>query len=188
MILATHARSRPRPGEVENGDAVVVRHTARFSLVAVVDALGHGPVAAQVAGTAIAALTAATLPLRPEEVLLHVHEALRGTRGAAATVVTLEDGVMRGCGVGNVEVRTPGRGSPVLLSRGVLGSSSVRLRPFDATLGRGERFAIFTDGLTRRLDLESVRELPLPDACDALFARFAQELDDATLLVGEVRA
>ena len=188
MILATHARSRPRPGEIENGDAVVVRHTARFSLVAVIDALGHGPVAARVASAAVAALTAATLPRRPEEALLDVHSALRGTRGAAATVVTLEDGIMRGCGVGNVEVRTPGRGSPVLLARGVLGSASLRLRPFDTTLGPGERFAIFTDGLTRRLDLKSVRELALPDACNSLFARFAQELDDATLLIGEVRA
>ena len=187
-MLTTHSRSRPRPGEIENGDAVLVRHTGRFSLVAVIDALGHGPVAAQVASTAVRVLTAATLPRRPEQVLLDVHEALRGTRGAAATVVTLEDGIMRGCGVGNVEVRTHGRGSPVLLARGVLGSTTVRPRPFDATLAPGERFAIFTDGLTRRLHLDSVRDLALPDACDALFARFAQELDDATLLVGEVRA
>lgn len=185
-MLATHTRSRPRIGELVNGDAVVVRSERRVALVAVVDALGHGPVAAEVARRAVEHLAGVPLSTTPERAIETLHAALRGSRGAAATVVRIEDGYLRGCGVGNVEIRAPGSTSPIVLSRGVIGGSAIRPRAFEAQLATGERFAIFTDGLTRRLDLRSVRELPLVEACESLFERYAQTIDDATLVVGEL--
>ncbi|WP_194858340.1 MULTISPECIES: hypothetical protein [unclassified Myxococcus] len=47
MRFAVAHRSRPKVGALENGDGVVVRQECARTLVAVVDALGHGPVAAQ---------------------------------------------------------------------------------------------------------------------------------------------
>ncbi|MBX7196662.1 MAG: phosphoserine phosphatase [Sandaracinus sp.] len=184
--LATHACSRPRAGESVNGDAVLVRRERGRALVAVIDALGHGPVAHAVAQKAVQLLGATPLTVGPASLIEALHAALRGSRGAAATLVVIEDGHLRGCGVGNVEVRTPGAASPIVLSRGVLGGAAIRARAFEARLSAGERFALFTDGITRRLDLRSVRDLPLVTACEDLFARFAQDIDDATLVVGEI--
>ncbi|CAM4415037.1 MULTISPECIES: hypothetical protein [Myxococcus] len=47
MRLAVAHRSRPKVGALENGDGFMVRQECARTLVAVVDALGHGPVAAQ---------------------------------------------------------------------------------------------------------------------------------------------
>ena len=51
--------SRPREGESVNGDAVIVRRHGDAVLVAVVDALGHGPKAAEVAEASTEWLAAA---------------------------------------------------------------------------------------------------------------------------------
>jgi len=51
--LEAHHRSFPKSGESTNGDAVVVRTVASATLVAVIDALGHGPSAAEAAAVAV---------------------------------------------------------------------------------------------------------------------------------------
>ena len=41
--------SQPKPGEKANGDAVLVRRDGDALMLAVVDGLGHGPIAAEAA-------------------------------------------------------------------------------------------------------------------------------------------
>ena len=83
MRLSVAHRSRPKQGEVANGDAALVREEGGHTLVAVVDALGHGPMAAQAAAEAVRCLSSLPLGTSVEPLVEALHAALRGGRGAA---------------------------------------------------------------------------------------------------------
>src|SRR5262245_46849267 len=78
--------SVPKVGETENGDLVVVRSDEGCTMFAVVDALGHGRHAAQVASAAAKYLEVAPLSRGALHVMEGLHERLYATRGAAAMI------------------------------------------------------------------------------------------------------
>ena len=184
MSLLIAHRTRAKVGEAQSGDAVVVRHVGDTTLFAVVDALGHGATAAEAARRSVQHLEQA--PLDGIKALMSgLHKALRGSRGAAATLCLYRDGALEGCGVGNVEVRARGTRIPAVLSPGILGSHHSTLRVFSTKLAPQDRLAVFSDGISRTLSLEPTGPTPLEDACARLFHSFACPDDDATLLLAE---
>lgn len=186
--LRAVTRSEPRKGEDENGDLALVRsHDAR-TLVVVVDGLGHGPRAREAAAAAEVYLREAPVPTTPDPLVGALHDALRGTRGAAMTVCLFEGVTVRGWGVGNVELRAARSEVPFVNGRGIVGVRYSRPRVFEADLVPGERVCLFTDGVSRRMSLSSVTDLSLEEARDALFERHAGGHDDATLVLCEVSA
>ncbi len=178
----------PKHGEQECGDAVLVRPIERGVMIAVIDALGHGPKAAEVARRAVEGLTVAPVDQGIADVIRQLHEHLRGTRGAAGTVCLLRGGKLEGCGIGNVDLRVVGVRIPVALTPGVLGGSMNRPFVFGGDLVVGARLVLFTDGVSARLDLAAVAGLAPAAACDALMARGRNAHDDATIVVADVEA
>jgi phosphoserine phosphatase RsbX len=178
----------PKDGESACGDAVLVRPVERGVVIAVVDALGHGPKAAAVTQAAVAWLEAAPLDGGAAHILQGLHAHLLGGRGAAALVVVLRDLHVDGSGVGNVDMRVSGAKVPVVLSRGVLGRSIHRPVTFEGQLVPGARVVIFTDGISSRLDLAAVAHLDPESACRALMDRHRRGYDDASVLVADVSA
>src|SRR5258706_8511256 len=73
----------PMPGEHENGDATLVRHSehGQSTILAVIDGLGHGPDAAVTARPAIELPAADPFSTSLGEAIQAVHRAVRGTRG-----------------------------------------------------------------------------------------------------------
>lgn len=187
MTLRIAHRCRAKLGEVACGDAVVVRRADPITLFAVVDGLGHGERAEEAARSCVDHLAAAPLSAM-KDLVNGVHRRLRGTRGAAATICTYRGGVLEGCGVGNVELRATGTRVPAALTPGILGAQLGSLRVFRASLSPGDRVALFSDGVSRQLSLESVADRALEDACGLLFEQHAGGSDDATLLLAEVCA
>jgi negative regulator of sigma-B (phosphoserine phosphatase) len=186
--LTTEYVSLPREGEQENGDAVVVRDHAELSLLAVVDALGHGVRAAQAAAAATRYLADAPLDRGLRWVIEGLHEALKHTRGAAAMLVLFGRGALTGCGVGNVELRGVGVRVPAVLTPGILGAQLPRLRLFEAPLTDRGRLVLFTDGISSRFAVESLGGLAAREACRALMDRHRRPGDDATVLVTDFEA
>lgn len=181
--------SRPRVGEIACGDGVMVRDDGTRTLLAVVDALGHGPAAAEVTALALACLARVALDCGPTALLFELHEALRGTRGAAAMACVLEGERLAGCGVGNVDLRTDPKSVPVVLSPGILGNSVRVFRSFEGPAPAGTRVLLFSDGVSgTRLRLDELRALDPERACRTIVERFAYPHDDATVLVADVRA
>lgn len=181
----------PRDGETENGDAALVRHGGEGArtLLAVIDALGHGTRAAQAAGVATQFLSEAPLDRGVRPLIDGLHERLRGTRGAAAMLILLGQGKLEGCGVGNVEARGHNTRVPAVLTAGVLGSAQLaKLRPFETALGARGRFVIFSDGISGRLLLDDVASLDPRETCRALMDRYRRAEDDATVLVTDFEA
>lgn len=176
-------RTRPCRGESSNGDAVIVRRRHDALLVVVVDALGHGDVAAEVAQRARDQVERRPWPRSARQVVEGLHEALHGTRGAAAAVLWVEGDRALACSVNNVEVRSLLGCLRVLSSPGVLGRRLRSVRESEGRLRAGERIAIFTDGLDASVSLIPDSRSAVDDACDALMQRHAFEHDDASLVL-----
>lgn len=178
--------TRPRAGESVSGDAVVVRPASGGVLIAVVDALGHGPKAAEVAAASTGYLEAASHDTISGFVD-GLHEALEGTRGAAALLLHVSASGLEVCSVGNVELRSSNAKHPFVLSPGVLG---VRLRKpkICSWAASGERFVLFSDGISGRFDLKALRTQPPADVASHIFATHRHKHDDATVVVVDVGA
>jgi len=188
MKLSLFHVSLPKLGETVSGDAVVTRVEDGTTLLAVVDSLGHGPAAAVVADRACEYLAAVSLEKNARSLTEGLHDALRGTRGAAAMCCLLRDGRIEGCGVGNVELRALTSRVPVVLTPGILGVSLHRTRVFEGPLVKRTRLFLFSDGLSPRMDLLMFERLSAEHACKALMERYRRSHDDATLLVVDVES
>jgi negative regulator of sigma-B (phosphoserine phosphatase) len=188
LKLSFHHVSLPKDGERVSGDAVIVREHEGTYLLAVIDALGHGPVASVVADRARAFLESASLTRDVRYLTDGLHDALRGTRGAAGMCCLLRKGRIEGCGIGNVELRTTKDRVPVVLTPGILGVSTLRSRIFEGSVTSGARLLLFSDGISPRMDLERFAHLSTEIACKSLVERYRRAHDDATLLVVDIQA
>ncbi len=182
------ANLRPCRGERASGDIAVVIERQGYLLLAVVDALGHGYEASRVAYSAGRLLTALD-QADPAEIVVALHEELRGSIGAAAGVATFlpESGDLRFCGVGNVVARLFGsRESRLSSNPGLLGdtvrsqvSQRVRLAPADV-------FTLYSDGIRDRFELSDYPQLQYqaaPTIAKTLLERFGKSHDDASCVV-----
>lgn len=180
------------PGQRRSGDAFVVSPTDGGALVAVVDALGHGDEAADVADLAVASLRR-TVGQPPVRALTACHAALQGSRGAAVTLVMVEpEGRhLSWLAVGNVEAavvhggargRTTSRWS-VPLRGGVVGDRLPPLRESTLAVPPGGVLVLATDGMgTRFLDAADP-SLPVDHLARHLHEGQARDDDDALVLV-----
>ncbi|MCY1054346.1 SpoIIE family protein phosphatase [Nannocystis sp. SCPEA4] len=195
-MFTTAYRTTPKTGERENGDAVLVRRGAESITLAVIDGLGHGRMAALAAHAAIECLNRLPLTVELEEAMRAVHEALRGTRGAAGAVCqlgatpTTTPGTVSFicCGVGNVEIRCFGAKLPILLSPGVLGARVQSFRICRGELPSGSRLVMFSDGISQRSPFDSLRHLDPEPLCETLMREHRKPDDDASVLVCDTEA
>lgn len=183
---------RARPGQAESGDRSLAMATAEGALVAVVDGLGHGSEAADVAKTAVGSLERhASEPIIGQ--LRHCHGALGGTRGAVVSLAAFaaRDESMTWLGVGNVEgllLRGGATMSPpretLLLRGGVVGVHLPSLTVALVPVTRGDTLILATDGV--RSDFLN-QTLPYRDPpqrlADHLLRRWGSASDDALVLV-----
>lgn len=177
--------SVPRDGEIVNGDGVIVRHEGANTLIAVMDALGHGPKAHEVTTLALAHLGTVALDRGVAPVMDSLHVALRGTRGAAGLVFILANDAAECSGVGNVEMRVQRSTVPLVLSAGVLGIRLRQARVAKAKLGRPDRLVIYTDGISRKFDFHAISGLSPKEASSRIFESCRRAHDDATILVAD---
>lgn len=152
----------------------------------VIDALGHGPRAEQAAEQAAAALRGASLAAGLEALFTAVHQALRGSRGAAMTIVLREGSRLRAAGVGNVALRFVPPGALSLVpTEGVLGARLRTLRVAEGSAASG-RLILHSDGISHRFDAARVTVGSLEEACERLIADHGVRHDDATVLIAEL--
>jgi len=185
---------RPMPGEEVSGDMHVATATSTGTLLAVVDGLGHGPDAAAAARAAVEVLDA-----HPEEpvtaLAARCHQALRRTRGAAISVVSVDGAGERldWIGIGNVEGRVL-RGSAserradeaLLLRAGVVGYRIPEVRALSVDLAPGDLIVLASDGVHAGFSEDVNREAEPQALADELLDRHGKTTDDALVLVARV--
>ncbi len=184
----------PVAGELECGDGwAVVEESPWKSTVMVVDGLGHGPPAAEAADRALGVMQgAAGLP--PADVVRLAHEALKGTRGAALSVASIDRGrrEVRFCGVGNIAAAVLGvdaRHGLISLS-GIVGLEIRKPQEFAQPWPDGALMVLHSDGITARWKLDRRTPLasrPAPLVAGALYRDHSRGRDDSTVVVARDR-
>jgi anti-sigma regulatory factor (Ser/Thr protein kinase) len=141
----------PYPGEHVSGDAWALEMTADRTVIFMSDGLGHGAAAAAASEVAVA-IFRQWIGLRPPEILQHVHEGLRATRGAAVAVTEIDRrrGVLHFAGVGNIAgtVLAEGRTWSLVSHHGTAGHDVRRIQEFSYPWPRDATLVLHSDGLT----------------------------------------
>lgn len=179
-----HCILRPCQGEIVCGDATLVQPTSKGWLVAIIDALGHGPEASAIADRAESYLSKhATGDV--EHDLYALDELLRGSRGAAAGLCTIDEstGVVCYAGIGNTVFRRFGSVETRLVSRdGTLGQTMRTPLLQKLQLVAGDVAVLYTDGVMDRFSLRdygAILHHSPKDIVQTLISRFSKLHDDA---------
>lgn len=183
------AFSRPVSGEVENGDAWQISVTADSARFFVVDGLGHGPVAALAANTAIGSFRKHP-DHTPLQFMESAHRDMAGTRGAAAAMLRLDgrSDATSYVGVGNISSWLVGsNGQKGLISHnGTLGGAVRKFQAFEYSWLAGALLIMHSDGIKTHWSLNDYPGLATrhPAIIAATLARdFSRGRDDMTVLV-----
>jgi serine phosphatase RsbU (regulator of sigma subunit) len=190
-MLEWGVAAAPLPGQTDCGDRHVVQAFAGGVLVAVIDAIGHGAEAAQVAG-----LAAGVLERHPAEpvhaLLLRCHGRLRGSRGAAISIASFDHrtATMNWLGVGNVTgflvhagARPNPRPNSLLLRSGIVGDQMPELELSGIPVERGDVLVMATDGIGSHFT-EALLDVPEPQQlADRIHRGYAKTSDDSLVLV-----
>ena len=182
------AFNRPCRGERVSGDIAVFKETSAELFIGVVDALGHGPSAHAIAIQA-ARFLEKSWSSDLERTTRELHEALRGTDGAAAGLCLVDIGrrSVRYVGVGNTVIRTlAGAGKSLFSAPGTLGHQIRTPREQRLTLEADDVLVLYTDGVKEQFDVAGSRQLLSGDArtiARTIVTRHGKDHDDATCAV-----
>ena len=177
----------------QNGDGYLIK---RFPpgkvLLAVIDALGHGPEAQAVAEKAREYLEVNYWhPV--DKLLAGCHRRLEGGRGAALVLIQLDlvRKTLSYSGVGNVEVRlyrTPEKRC-LVPKPGIVGYHQIPVKRVEMPLDPGSFILIFSDGISTRVLEEEMACLEREDLVAALnhiVKAGGRDIDDRTLLAAKL--
>jgi hypothetical protein len=174
--------------DVESGDLHVVATFPGGALVALIDALGHGPEAAATARIAAAVLAAhAADPVT--DLVQRCHAELHKTRGVVMSVASFRaaGSAMDWLAIGNVEsvlIRSDGSRSQGVIGRGgVVGYQIPAVRSTTLTVSRGDLLIMATDGIHSAFSANRSVDHEPQQLADDLLARFVKGTDDAHVVV-----
>ena len=188
MEVLIGSAQRPVGNETVCGDSFIVAPIERGFLLCLADGLGHGPAAYAASDTACRYAQAhADMPL---EALMHdIDGVLRSTRGAAVSILTLTAQRARFVGVGNVELRAR---SSVRIAPptqpGIVGQGLRRVRVWDYAIAHGDLFALISDGISTRFDLDDLAHLTPQAIADEILAKHQKRHDDACCVIALLTA
>ena len=179
-------------GETECGDAWAARTGPSGTTILLVDGLGHGPLAAAAAATAVEIFRAHAAA--PAELLALMHAGMRSTRGAAAAVAstgpTASAGV-RYAGVGNLSaVLARAQDSRSLMSHnGTVGLQARKIQELSYPWPAEAVLVMHSDGLQSHWRLDQYSGLAQRDAAliaGVLYRDFARGRDDVSVVVQRI--
>jgi anti-sigma regulatory factor (Ser/Thr protein kinase) len=178
----------PKPGEEQCGDGWAVVTLADRYLCAVADGLGHGPDAAKASAQALQCFREQS-HRSPKEIVERVHEAIRGTRGAAFAVAQVDpkEKLARFAGVGNIVamIFDGGVSRHMVSQNGTAGSEVRRITEFSYPWSETALLVMHSDGLSTRWDLAAYPGLLARDpslVAGVLYRDFTRGTDDVTVL------
>lgn len=180
----------PLHGETACGDSYFIQDGTLRTLYMMVDGLGHGEGAAEAALEAVATVSRYS-EASAVELIVHAHDALKKTRGAAMSVAIVdhERRLLTYAGVGNVTATLiKGTSSKNLVSQnGTLGAILPRVpQEFSLPVEQNTTLLMFTDGLTTKTNTSLYVGLQSRHPAliaSVLFRDFSRRRDDATILV-----
>jgi anti-sigma regulatory factor (Ser/Thr protein kinase) len=194
VVLEVGTVSVPRTGEEVCGDGFAVADDQEFPSLMVVDGLGHGLGAADAARLAVRAFEAAP-GLPPGAQVAAIHDALRGSRGAAVSVARIDRarGLVTYSGLGNVAGAIVARGTSrrMVSANGTAGHDAGRIHEFTYPWSDEAVLVMHSDGLASRWQIERYPGLPSHHpslVAGVLYRDWSRERDDVTVVAARLRA
>ncbi|MDM8514829.1 ATP-binding protein/SpoIIE family protein phosphatase [Desulfobacterales bacterium HSG16] len=179
--------SKPKLGETVSGDDYFFKHLPSYVIFSVIDALGHGFHAHQVAKHALN-----ILENNFQDSLLSIikrcHEGLKGSRGAAMSIgmIDFKTNNFQHVSIGNVETRVYGTPSPIkpVCTNGTMGLIMENARINVYPYSKNSCIVMFSDGISNKFEIEQglLRKSP-QEISNYIFTGYAKNYDDATVLV-----
>jgi negative regulator of sigma-B (phosphoserine phosphatase) len=183
---------RPCKGEYQSGDAVVMQTLEHGLFLAIIDVLGHGPEAHQLTHV-IEAYLSRYSATDVAGVMVRLHQHLKGTRGAAVGLCSIDaaTGRIDYAGIGNTAIRRFGTTETRLVSQdGVLGQNMRTPMPQTLQLEPGELIVLYTDGVSDRFtsnDYPGVLRHTPEEVARNIVQRFGKDHDDAACIAVRYR-
>lgn len=178
---------RPCRGEHVSGDAVVIRPLEGGLFAAIVDVLGHGPEANELA-VMIEEYLSRYGSSDIAGLMTRLHQYLKGTRGAVVGLCAIDAAAGRAvyAGTGNTVLRRFGNIETRLVSHdGVLGQNLRTPRPQTLELEAGDLIVLYTDGVRDHFtsdDYPSIFHHAPKDVARTIVERFGKDYDDAACI------
>lgn len=144
---------RPCIGQVLSGDEIVLLRQEEYIIVGIIDGLGHGKKASEVAKSLKTYFEAHHF-LALDTLLLQAHEAFKGSQGAVVGLAKIfNDGKAQYIGLGNIETRLiSAQRSLILLPRdGALGIRSRRIEMTQWQMEPNEMLLFYSDGISNQI-------------------------------------
>lgn len=183
------AVNRPCFGEVVSGDRPIVMALPTGVLFGMVDVLGHGSEAYQLALHCERWLLAQASGA-VEDLLYALHRDIKGSRGAAISLAWISSRrpqQVTVVGVGNTLLYAlQDSVTPISAQPGILGGNMPRLQPMVLPLEVGDVLLLTTDGLSERVDslqLLSLKNWPVMRIANELLRLYGKVHDDAACAV-----
>jgi anti-sigma regulatory factor (Ser/Thr protein kinase) len=180
---------RPVSGEDISGDSWAMRQEDGISIFIVADGLGHGIQAAEASAEAISAFKTCK-DTDPTPVVQRVHRALRGTRGAAVAVASVDRNkrIVRYAGVGNISgiVVSPEKTQFMISHNGTAGHEATNFQEFIYPFPKASLLIMHSDGLSTSWNLGAYPGLTArhPSVIGGTLYRDAARLrDDSCVIV-----
>jgi serine phosphatase RsbU (regulator of sigma subunit) len=186
-LLEHSSLIRPCQGEWVSGDAVVIRPLEKGIFAAIVDVLGHGPEAHELA-LVIDAYLARHGSSDVSSLMTRLHQQVKGSRGAAVGLCAIDAAASRVVyvGTGNTVLRRFGKTDTRLVSQdGVLGQNMRTPLPQTLQLEPGDVIVLYTDGVSDRFtsdDYPGVFHHAPKEVVRTILERFGKDHDDAACI------
>lgn len=184
---------KPLAGEEIAGDLWAISERDCGPVIILADGLGHGLLAARAAAEAISAFRRSS-ETAPVSILNRVHSSLRGTRGAAVAIASIDRGgrTIRYSGIGNISgiIMQRGRPAAMVSHNGTAGFQSPRLQEFSYPLPEEALIVMHSDGLASSWNLDShpgLRRRHPSIVAGVLYREAARQRDDVCVVVVKLR-
>ena len=174
--------------DTECGDTGLVKEFDNKVFIAIVDVLGHGEEAYE-----LAVICQDFLEKNYKQDLIEImkalHESIKGSRGAVAGLCLLDinSAVLKYVGMGNITARKFGLNNLSLVPRdGIIGYTITTPKEETLKLDDGDVFVLYTDGVKEHFNLEDYPELLRDEAktiATHIIHQFGKEEDDAACIV-----
>ena len=183
--LRIFALSRPKSGEMHNGDCYFMKKCDDRIIVAVVDALGHGKKAEEASRIAVEFMENSfhRNHMNIEDMIKGLHHALKGTRGAVIGISEISGEELSFVGVGNITAQIANEHIQAHIPSisGVLGWNLRYFRVFNYHFTHGW-LVMNSDGI-KHFILSRYLSDDLRQMAENIIDAHGKEDDDATILI-----
>ena len=178
---------RPLLNDMACGDTGIIKEFDNKVFIGIIDVLGYGEDAHEVAMFCVDFLEK-NYRQNLMEMMGGLHQQIKGSQGAVAglCLLDLKTGELTFIGVGNITARKFGSSNIRIVPRsGIIGYVMPSLREEKMILHDGDVLVLHTDGVKEHFDLEDYPELLIDDAemiANHIINQFGRAEDDAACI------